>query len=98
MLTRHVAEKRHDPVTQELVHRSIVLVHGLQDDVEGSLHDLADLLGIEPLGQGGEAGDVREEHAHLFALTARAEQVAASTAVLQTSQPLEGAPETTRPR
>src|SRR3989454_11647393 len=97
VLTWAVSEERHSPVAQDLVHRPTVLVHGLQRDLEGAVHNLADLLGIESLGQGGEAGDVREEHAHLFALTAGAKQVAARPAVVPSGQPFQGAPKTTWP-
>src|SRR2546425_1437427 len=97
VLTWALSEERHDPVSQKLVHRPTVLVHGLQHDLEGAVHDPVDLLGIEPLGQGSEARDVREKYAHLFALTAGAKQVAARPAVVPASQPLQGAPKTTRP-
>src|SRR3989442_15597301 len=97
VLTWALSEERHNPVAQQLVHRPTVLVHGLQRDLEGAVHNLADLLGIESLGQGGEAGDVREEYAHLSALAPGAKQVAARPAVVPAGQPLQGAPKTTWP-
>jgi hypothetical protein len=60
-LSRRLAEECHDPVAQELVHPATVLVHDPQHHVEHAVHDLADLLGIEPLGRGSEAGDAREK-------------------------------------
>lgn len=98
VLTRSITEKRHDPVTKELVHRPTMLVHDLQHDVKGSVNDFADRLGVELLGQGREAGDIQKERSNLFALTAGAQQVAASAAVLPAGQPLMGAPETPRRR
>src|SRR5262249_57139745 len=49
VLARRIPEDCHDTVTEELVHRPTVLVHGVQHDVEGPLHDLADLLGMQTL-------------------------------------------------
>jgi len=43
-------------------------VDGLEDDLEGAVHDGVDIFGIQALGHRREAGDVGEEHRHLFAL------------------------------
>jgi hypothetical protein len=86
VLTRRSAEEHDDPIAQKVVDRPGVLVHGLQHDVESAPHDLADLLGIEPFGEGGKAGDVSEEHSHPFVLTARAKLTAACPAVVPAGQ------------
>ena len=61
-------EERHDAVAEELVDRALVAVDLGEHEVEGPAHEPVDLLGVEALGQRGEAGDVHEEHRHLFAL------------------------------
>jgi Fis family transcriptional regulator, factor for inversion stimulation protein len=50
VLARDVTEECHDAVTQKLVHCPTVLVHDFQHDVEGPVHDLADLFWVELLG------------------------------------------------
>src|SRR5262249_10113465 len=82
VLTRDVTEEGHDAVTQKLVDCPVMLVHDLQHDVEGPVHDLADLLWVELLGHCGEARDVREEHGDLFALTPGPQHVPASPTVV----------------
>src|SRR5262245_53941906 len=91
MLERSVAEEGHHSITQELVHRAAVLVHGLQHYVEGPVHDLADLLCIEMCGQRSEAGYIGEEHGDPFTLAAGAKGLAAGAAVVPASQALQGA-------
>jgi hypothetical protein len=48
-------EQRHDAVAQELVDRALVAVHLGQHEVEGPAHEPVDFLGVETLGQRGEA-------------------------------------------
>ena len=62
------AEERHDPVSRELIHGALVAVHRLHHAVEAPVHDLVQLLGIDPRRQGRESGDVGEENRHLLAL------------------------------
>jgi len=73
------AEERHHAVAEELVDRSLVAVDGLENDLEGAVHDRVDFFGIQALGHRREAGDVGEEHRHLLALAfdgaARAEDL-----------------------
>ena len=73
------AEERHHAVAEELVDRSLVAVDGLQDDLEGLIHDRVDVFGIQALGHRRETGDVSEEHRDLLALAldgaARAENL-----------------------
>src|SRR5262249_1970747 len=61
------AEERHDAVAQELVDRAFVAVHLPQDQLEGPVHELMHLFGIESFGNGGEPGDVSEQDGHLLA-------------------------------
>ena len=42
------AEERHHAVAEELVDGALVRVDGGEDDLEASVHDLVDVLGIEP--------------------------------------------------
>src|SRR6266568_4331785 len=46
----HHAEERHDPVAEELVYRAAVGVDRVLDDLEGRVHDRADLLRVQTLG------------------------------------------------
>ena len=62
------AEQRHDAVAEELVDRALVAVDLGQHQLEGAGHEGVDVLGIEALGDRGEAGDVHEEHRDLLAL------------------------------
>jgi len=69
VLVRHRgAEQRHDPVTEELVDRPLVAMHLGEHQLERSPHEPVDVLGIEPLGDGGEAGHVNEEDGDLLPL------------------------------
>jgi hypothetical protein len=77
IVARVLAEERHDSVAQELVHGATMVVNRVQDDGERFVHDLADLLGIEPLGKRRVAGDVRKEYRHLLALAPVAQRGAA---------------------
>src|SRR5262244_2204380 len=61
------AEERHDAVAQELVDRAFVAVHLTQHQLEGPVHELMHLFGIESLGNGGEPGDISEQDGHLLA-------------------------------
>ena len=62
------AEDGHDPVAGELVDGALEAVHGLGQDREEALHDLAPLLRVLLLGQVHRAADVGEQHRHLLAL------------------------------
>jgi hypothetical protein len=63
------AEQRHEPVAEELIDGTLVAVNLAEHQLEGTVHESVDVLGIEPFGQRGEAGDVDEEHGDEFALT-----------------------------
>ena len=62
------AEDGHDPVAGELVDRALELGHGVGQDREEALHDLAPLLRVLLLGEVHRAADVGEQHRHLLAL------------------------------
>ena len=55
------------------------------------------LLGVEPLGQSGEARDVRARARSPVCVHGGAQQIAASAAVVPAGQPLQGALKTPRP-
>ena len=61
-------EQRHDPIAEKLVDGTLVAMDFRQHEIEGSAHQLVDLLDVEALRQRGEPGDVHEKHGHLFAL------------------------------
>jgi hypothetical protein len=62
------AEKRHEPVAEELVHRALVAVHfaerGLEEPAEQDVHAVR----AEPLGESGGADEIAEEHGDGLAL------------------------------
>jgi hypothetical protein len=62
------AEERHHAVAEKLVDGPLVRMDGGEDDLEASIHDFVDGLGIESGRQRGEAGDIREQHGDLLAL------------------------------
>ena len=61
-------EERHETVAEELVNGALVAVNLGQHHLEGAVHELVDVLGVETLGERGEAGDVDEEDGDLLAL------------------------------
>jgi len=61
-------EERHDPIPKELIHRPLVAVDLGQHHLEGPAHEAMDVFRVEALGEGGEPGDVHEEHRDLLAL------------------------------
>ena len=62
------AEDGHDPVAGELVDGALEPGHGVGQDREEALHDLAPLLRVLLLGEVHRAADVGEQHRHLLAL------------------------------
>ena len=60
------AKERHDAVTQELIDRAFVAVHLTQHQLEGPVHQVVHLFGIESFGNGGEPGDISEQDRHLL--------------------------------
>ena len=60
-------EERHHSIAEELIDRAIVAVHGVEDDLERSVHHLADVLGVKALRDARESTYIGEEHGHLFA-------------------------------
>ena len=65
------AEDRQDGIAHELLHEAVVARDRLGERLEQRILERAHLLGIEPLGQRGEAGDVGEEDGHLPAVHLR---------------------------
>ena len=63
------AEQRHEPVTEELIDGTFVAVDLPEHQFERTVHEDVDVLGIEPFGQRGEAGDVGEKHRDLLTFT-----------------------------
>ena len=59
------AEHRHDGIAHELLHEAVVARDRLGEGLEQRVLERAHLLGVEPLGQRGETGDIGEEHGHL---------------------------------
>src|SRR5439155_2570236 len=93
----HHAEESHDPVAEELVDRAVVSVHRVLDDLQGRVHDRADLLRVQTLGHRRKARDVHEENADLPSLAPRAERCAALTTEPAARGVLVGAARTARP-
>ena len=62
------AEDRQETVAGELRHSPIVAPHLGDRNFEKAVDEIAHLLGAEPLGQGGRADDVAEQHADLLHL------------------------------
>jgi len=54
-------EQSHHSVAGKLVDRTLVLVNLIHQNLEASVHDLVDFLGVELLGYGRVIGDVRKE-------------------------------------
>src|SRR5215510_4036373 len=65
------AEERHDTVTQKLINRAFVAVHLTQDQLEGPVHELMHLFGVESFGNGGEPGNISEQDSHLLAFAGK---------------------------
>ena len=61
-------EQGHDPVARVLVDRALETVHLGGDPLEAAIDEVVHDLGVELLGQRGEARHVSKEHRHLFAL------------------------------
>ena len=62
------AEDRHDPVAEELVEDALFLERRVDHQGVELVQERDDLLGTEPLGEGGEAPHVAEEHGHVTTL------------------------------
>ena len=62
------AEERHHTVAGVLVDRPLEPVDLGRDQLEASVHDSVHILGIQLLGERGEARDVGEEDGYLTAL------------------------------
>jgi hypothetical protein len=62
-------EERHEAISEELVYRALVPMDLGKHHIEGAVHQAVDVLGIQALGQRGEARDVHEEHGDELALT-----------------------------
>ena len=60
-------EERHDAVAEELVHRSLVPVHLLEDELERTVHEGMHLLGVEALGERRRICEVAEEDRDVLA-------------------------------
>ena len=63
-----IAEHRHDRVSEELVDPSRVPLDDLGGPGEYLTHHSLDILGIEMLGHGGEAGEITEDDRYLSPL------------------------------
>ena len=62
------AEEGHEPVPEELVDGALVAVDLDEHQLERAVDEGVDVLGIEGLGEGREAGGIGEEHRDLLAL------------------------------
>src|SRR4030095_12772061 len=62
------AEHRHDRVPDEFLDEAVVARDRLGQRLEQRVLERAHLLGVETLGQGGEAAEVGEEHGDLAAI------------------------------
>ena len=59
------AEHGHHRVADELLDEAVVARDGLAEHLEQRILECAHLLGVEPLGQRGESGQVGKEHGDL---------------------------------
>jgi hypothetical protein len=59
------AEQRHHAVAGVLIDRALEAMHLGRDQVETTIDDRVNVLGIAPLGERAEAREVGEEHGHL---------------------------------
>jgi hypothetical protein len=57
-------EDSHDRIADELLHRAPVALEHVAREREVTLHHAPERLRVEPLAQGGRAGDVAEEDGH----------------------------------
>jgi len=73
-------EQRHNAVSEELIDAAAVPMDDIENDVEGALHDRANILGIELLGDCREAADINEHYGRLLALAPGGEDGATSAA------------------
>ena len=62
------AEQRHDPVAGVLIHRALVAVYALGEDLEEAIEQTVPVLGVELRREIGRALHVGEQHRHLLAL------------------------------
>ena len=62
------AEHRHHGIADELFHEAVVAGDRLGERLEQRVLERAHLLGVEPLGERGEARNIGEEHGHLPAV------------------------------
>jgi hypothetical protein len=61
-------EQRHDAVARELIDRALVPMHSAGEELEATIHDRVDGLGIEALRERAEPHDIGEEHRDLLTL------------------------------
>src|SRR5215207_6548142 len=61
------AEKREDRITKQSCYRPIVSLDRSVEEGERAVHDLRDLLGVEPLAEPGRIDHVGEEYRHVLA-------------------------------
>ena len=62
------AEQRHEAVAEELVHRAFVAMHLRERRLEEAAQERVHAVGADPLGEGGGADEVAEEHGDGLAL------------------------------
>ena len=62
------AEQRHDPIAEELIDGSLVVMDLGQHHLESPGHQTVDLFGVDALGERRETGDVDEKDGDLLAL------------------------------
>jgi hypothetical protein len=60
-------EDRHDAVTEDLIHRALVSMHGIDHDLLQRVEYRTDRLGVEVLHQVGRTLDVGKEDGDLLA-------------------------------
>ena len=62
------AEQRHEAVAEELVHRAFVAMHLRERGLEEAAQKRVHAVGADPLGEGGGADEIAEEHGDGLAL------------------------------
>jgi hypothetical protein len=61
------AEKREDRITEQPCYRPIVFLYRSVEEAERAVHDLRNLLGVEPLAKPGRIDHVGEKNRHVLA-------------------------------
>jgi hypothetical protein len=57
-------EEGHNPIARKLIDSPLVFMDFVRKNLETSIHDLVDILGVKLLGDGSVARNIREQHGH----------------------------------